>query len=159
MSRRLLWSLIPLLGGLCACAHQHYIPGTKIPDEPRNREIVQVVEKYRHAVQDMKVADLMAMAHPHYYEHSGTPIGNDDYSYKGLLKVIRTRIGQLVTMRCNLKYLRVRWQAEHIAEVEIYISANFQLKTAEGERWHRMTDYNKMVLVKERGRWQFIRGM
>ena len=45
------------------------------------------------------------------------------------------------------------------AEVEVYISASFQLKTAEGERWHRMTDYNKLVLVKDKDRWLFIRGM
>jgi len=145
-----------LVGG---CGHARYIPGTKIPDEPRNRTIVDVVERYRRALQDLKMADLMGMAHPHYYEHSGTPKGDDDYGYKGLLQVIRARVGQLVAVRYNMRYLRVNWKSDTLVEVEIYISANFQLKTGDGERWHRMTDYNKIILTKEKDRWLFLRGM
>jgi hypothetical protein len=154
--------LTPLLlvGVIAAnCAHKKVIPGTTVRDSPQNRKIIDVVENYRRAMQELRMADLMAMAHPHYYEHSGTPKGDDDYGYKGLLQVIRARVGQLVSVHFNMKYLRVSWLSSEMAEVEVYISANFQLKTSDGDRWHRMTDYNKFVLVKVRDRWLFVRGM
>jgi hypothetical protein len=144
---------------LLSCSQGKMIPGTQILDQPRNREVVEAIEKYRRAMEDIKIPDLMAMAHRHYYEHSGTPSGKDDYGYQGLLRVIRKRLGQVVALRCSIKYLRIRWPAADQAEVEIYISASFQLKSGAEESWHRMTDYNKMVLVKERSRWQFLRGM
>lgn len=147
------------LGATVGCAGNKLIPGTRIKDEPRNREVIKIVENYRRALESRKVTQLMAMAHPHYYEHSGTPTGSDDYGYKGLLKVIRKRIRQVMAVRCSLKYMRIHWPGKNQAEVEVYISASFQLKTSEGERWHRMTDYNKFVLVKDKERWLFIRGM
>lgn len=165
MTRFVPWPVFPLillllpLSASAGCASGKLIPGTRIRDVPRNREVIKVVEKYRRAVESRKVTQLMAMAHPHYYEHSGTPTGSDDYGYKGLLRVIRKRLKQTLSVRCNLKYMRIHWPAKNQAEVEVYISASFQLKTDEGERWHRMTDYNKLVLVKDKDRWLFIRGM
>jgi hypothetical protein len=159
VSRWRFLTLLLILGAFAGCAHKKYIPGTKIPDLPRNRTVIDVVERYRRSLQDLRMADLMALAHPHYYEHSGTPKGDDDYGYKGLLQVIRSRVGQLVSVRFNMKYLRVNWPSADMAEVEVYISANFQVRTPDGDRWHRMTDYNKIVLAKEKDRWLFVRGM
>ncbi len=144
---------------LVGCAHMKMIPGTHIPDEPRNREIIKRVEEYRRAMEETNVSKLMGMAHPHYFEHSGTPVGADDYGYKGLLKVLRKRLKQVVALRCSLKYLRIHWDNDKQVELEVYISASFQLRTSEGQRWHRMTDYNKMVLVQQKGRWLFLSGM
>jgi hypothetical protein len=135
------------------------IPGTQIPDIQRNREVIQTVEVYRKAMEAKDLGKLMALAHPHYYEHSGTPVGSDDYGYKGLLRVLRKRMPQLVTVRCDLKYIRIHWPNDRQAELEVYISASFQLRTAEGERWYRMTDYNEMVLVRQKDRWLFLKGM
>lgn len=158
-SNALLPALLGALTLLGGCAKPKLIRGTQIPDTKRNREVLQVIERYRRAMESVNISALMTLAHPHYYEHSGTPTGGDDYGYKGLLRVIRKRMAQVVAIRCSLKYMRIHWPADTQAEVELYISASFQLKTAEGERWYRKTDYNKMVLVHERGRWQFLRGL
>jgi hypothetical protein len=145
--------------GVSGCAKPKMIRGTQIPDLPKNHEVIKVVEEYRRAMESLSVTKLMGLAHPHYYEHSGTPLGEDDYGYKGLLRVLKKRLRQVKALRCNLKYLRIWWPHEKQAEVEVYISASFQLRTAEGERWYRMTDYNKLVLVQHKGRWMFLRGM
>ena len=34
-------------------------------------------------------AALLALAHPNYYEDSGTPKGDDDYGYEGLKEVLQ----------------------------------------------------------------------
>lgn len=157
--RTLLGLQVLLLGAVTSCVTPKMIPGTHIPDVDKNRQIIKAVESYRQAMERKDLAKLMTMAHPQYYEHSGTPVGSDDYGYKGLLRVLRRRMPQLVAVRCNLKYVRIRWPSERQAELEVYISASFQLRTAEGERWYRMTDYNQMVLVRQNDRWLFLRGM
>ena len=155
-------TLIVAMGlvAVAGCAHVKYIPGTKIPDTKRNRAIIAVVEKYRHAMIRKDAATLMAMAHPNYYEHSGTPKGEDDYGYKGLLRVIKKRLAQLETVRYELKYRKIHWLSPTKVEVEVYVDASFQLRLPSGEsRWSRFADYNKFVLAKYKGRWLFLRGM
>lgn len=153
-----LWMLTATWLG-AGCAKPAMIRGTQIPDLAKNREIIRTVEDYRRAMEAIAIPKLMGMAHPHYFEHSGTPLGSDDYGYKGLLKVLRKRLKQVVALRCSLKYLRIHWTHAKQAELEVYVSASFQLRTSEGERWYRMTDYNKMTLVNVKDRWLFLRGM
>ncbi len=147
-----------LLAG--ACSQVKLIPGTKIPDTRKNRAVIEVVERYRRAMINKDAGTLMALAHPAYFEHSGTPKGEDDYGYKGLLLVIRKRLAQLETVRYRIKYRKIHWVSPKQVELEIYVDASFQLKTPEGgSKWSRYTDYNKVVLAKHKGRWLFLRGM
>jgi hypothetical protein len=144
----------------CNCAEVKTIPGTGIPDTKKNREIIKVLEKYRQAMMQRDTGTLMAMAHPHYYEHSGTPKGGDDYGHKGLLQVLKKRMAQLQAVRYNIKYRKIHWVNPKQVEVEIYIDASFQIEAPKGEnKWHRKTDYNKLVLAKNDGRWMILRGM
>jgi hypothetical protein len=159
---RLLLASIVMAGAvsLLACATVETIPGTGIPDNKKNREIIEVLEKYRQAMVQRDAGALMAMAHPHYYEHSGTPKGDDDYGYKGLMQVIKKRMAQLQAVRYNIKYSKIHWVNPEQVEVELYIDASFQIKTPTGEdKWSRYTGHNKVVLTKHQGRWLFLRGM
>lgn len=142
-----------------ACVKAALIPGTQIPDEPQNRKVIESIESYRRAMEERDHSKLMGMVHKEYYEHSGTPTGADDYGYKGVLKVLAQRLKQVVALRYSMKYLRIHWPEKGQAEVEVYISASYQLKAEEGEQWHRMADYNKFVLLQEKDRWLFVRGM
>ena len=145
---------------LAGCAHTKMIPGTRIPDNKENRSIIKIVEKYRRAMIKRDMGTLMAMAHPHYYEHLGTHKGEDDYGYKGLLGVIRKRMQQVQAMRYNIKYRRMKWVSKKEVVVEIYIDAYFQMATAPKDvKWSHYADYNKVVLVKHKGRWYFLGGM
>ena len=142
------------------CAKPKLIPGTRILDNQKNRSIIKILEKYRYAMIKRDMGTLMAMAHPHYYEHGGTHLGKDDYGYKGLLGVIRKRITQVQTVRYSIKYRRLRWLSKTQVSVEIYIDASFQMKMSDKEsKWTRYSDYNKIVLTRHKGRWLFLRGM
>ena len=157
MKRLAVSAALVLLGG---CAHVKYIPGTRIPDNKKNRAVIAVVEQYRRAMIRKDAATLMAMAHPDYYESSGTPKGADDYGYKGLLVVIKKRMAQLETVRYQLKYRKIHWVSPKQVEVEVYVDASFQLRLPNGEsRWSRFADYNKIVLAKYKDRWLILRGM
>ena len=55
-------ALLALVGGLGACATLRNIPGTLVADTKQNREIIDVCERYRHALEDRDSGQLLAMA-------------------------------------------------------------------------------------------------
>ena len=153
MSRILLFlALLP------ACAMINVIPGTKVPDTKPNREILDVCEKYRHALEDRDSATLLTLAHPNYYEDSGTPKGDDDYGYEGLKEVLAKRLAALKTVRYNIEYRKVAIEGHH-ASVDIRYDASFQLATEMGDRWERKQNDKRLELENDGKRWLIIAGM
>lgn len=144
-----------LMGG---CATINVIPGTKVPDTKANREILEVCERYRHAMEDRDAATLLSLAHPDYYEDSGTPSGADDYGYEGLKEVLSKRLSQLRSLRYNIEYRRVNIQGRH-AQVDIRYDASYQLATEMGDKWERKQNDKRIELEKDGMRWLIIAGM
>ena len=140
------------------CATISVIPGTKVPDTKPNRELLEVCERYRHAMEDRDVATLLALAHPNYYEDSGTPSGNDDYGYDGLKDVLQKRLAAVKTLRYNIEYRRVQIEGHH-AQVDIRYDASFQLATEMGDRWERKQNDKRLELENDGKRWLIIAGM
>jgi hypothetical protein len=143
---------------LAGCAIVNLIPGTKVPDTHGNREILDICEKYRHALEDRDAATLLTLAHPNYYEDSGTPKGDDDYGYDGLRDVLSKRLAALKTVRYNIEYRKVDIAGHH-ASVDIRYDASFQLATEMGDRWERKQNDKRLELENDGKRWLFIAGM
>lgn len=154
-----LWvALVGLLVTLGACATLNVIPGTKVADTKVNREILDVCEKYRHAMEERDAATLLSLAHPSYYEDSGTPNANDDYGYEGLKEVLSKRLAALKTMRYNIEYRRVSIEGHH-ALVDIRYDASFQIATEMGDRWERKQNDKRLELENDGKRWLITAGM
>jgi hypothetical protein len=153
---RLVLLAVCLLAG--ACGTLATIPGTKVPDNRINRELIKVCEEYRHALEDRDAATLLSLAHPSYYEDSGTPKGDDDYGYEGLKEVLARRLGALRTLRYNIEYRRIE-VAGHRAHVDIRYDASFQLATDMGDRWERKQNDKRIELENDGRRWLIIAGM
>jgi hypothetical protein len=147
-----------LVLALAGCATINVIPGTKVPDTKSNRELLEVVERYRHAMEDRDATTLLSLAHPNYYEDSGTPGGSDDYGYDGLKDVLSKRLSALRTLRYNIEYRRVHIEGHH-AEVDIRYDASFQLATEMGDRWERKQNDKRIELENDGKRWLIIAGM
>jgi hypothetical protein len=147
-----------LVLALAGCATINTIPGTKVPDTKANRELLDVLERYRHAMEDRDAATLLSLAHPNYYEDSGTPLANDDYGYDGLKDVLARRLGALRTLRYNIEYRRVNIVGHH-AQVDIRYDASFQLATEMGDRWERKQNDKRIELENDGRRWLIIAGM
>jgi hypothetical protein len=147
-----------LVLALAGCATVNLIPGTKVPDNRANRELLDVLERYRHAMEDRDATTLLALAHPNYYEDSGTPLANDDYGYEGLRDVLARRLSALRTLRYNIEYRRVSITGHH-AQVDIRYDASFQLATEMGDRWERKQNDKRIELENDGRRWLIIAGM
>jgi hypothetical protein len=140
------------------CATVNVIPGTKVADTKANREILDVCERYRHAMEERDPVTLLSLAHPNYYEDSGTPKGEDDYGYEGLKDVLSKRLGALRTLRYNIEYRKVSIEGHH-ALVDIRYDASFQIATEMGDRWERKQNDKRIELENDGKRWLIIAGM
>ena len=151
-------AVVTLLLAVGGCATVNLIPGTKVSDSKVNREILDVCERYRHALEDRDATTLLSLAHPNYYEDSGTPKGDDDYGYDGLKDVLSRRLSALRTLRYNIEYRRINVEGHH-AQVDIRYDASFQLATEMGDRWERKQNDKRLELENDGKRWLIIAGM
>jgi hypothetical protein len=143
---------------ISGCATVAVIPGTTVRDTRQNREILEIVERYRRAMEERDAATLLALAHPQYYEDSGTPKGDDDYGYQGLRDILAKRLGQLRTLRYNIEYRKIDVEGSR-AKVDIRYDASFQLATEMGDRWERKQNDKRLELENDGRRWLIISGM
>jgi hypothetical protein len=140
------------------CATYRTIPGTMVTDTKPNREIIDVCERYRHALEDRDSGTLLAMASPQYYEDSGTPKADDDYGYEGLKDVLARRLASVRAIRYNIEYRKVDISGSR-AQVDIRYDASFQLATEMGDRWERKQNDKRLELENDGRRWLILSGM
>ncbi|MBL8632504.1 MAG: hypothetical protein JNM40_04720 [Myxococcales bacterium] len=139
------------------CATAPTIPGTKIADTPLHRVLLQRVEEYRLAMEQREAGKLLTLAHPNYYEDSGTPTAQDDYAFAGLKRVLESRLSSVRWMRYLIRYRDVKVSGDH-ASVDIRYDLSFQLMTELGEKWERRQNDKRLELIKDGDRWLFISG-
>ncbi|MFY0541875.1 hypothetical protein [Nannocystis pusilla] len=117
---------------VAGCKNTAIIPGTEIPDTPDNREILQVIERFRTSFVRQDPAGILATAHPTYYDESGTDDPSDDIVYEELGPILRRRIAQLESVRFTIEYLDVYMRRDR-ATVNVWIDATFRLKPILGD--------------------------
>lgn len=136
------------------------INGSDIEDNPANREIYEMVETYRVAMEKRDVDTLAAMLSSSYFENaSTTATGTDDYGYEALQDTV------LPLLRDHIKALQLRIRLTRI-EVEgdrAYADYEFWMKFlyADGgqEGWRVKNDFNRLEFVREGDAWKIAGGL
>lgn len=151
---------LPLLGAFAAgCAgSKTYIANTSVVDTEDNRAILEVVEKYRLAVEARDATALMLMASKSYWEDGGTPTGADDYGYDGLKEVLAGRFQRADDIRYSMKYLKIVRKGDR-ATVNVVIDASYTIAGPAGEQRMDKRDQNQLELEWDGERWLFLSGM
>ncbi len=161
--------LLPALALAASCATgSSNIRGTKIADTAANREIIELVERYRRAIESQDLAALLRMASPRYWEDGGTVKADDDYGYAGLREVLAARLARVKDIRYSLKYHRIEHRGR-TANVYVWIDGSYTVTSGHGEERMDQKDPGLIVLERvESGqapqggdamRWQFVSGM
>lgn len=155
---------IALIG--CGGPKRSYVAGTKVPFSTPNKTVLDTCEQYRLAVERGDSEALMLMAHPQYWEDSGTPSGSDDYGYDGLRNVLQVRLLKASDIRYSLRYVAVHQQCRGDlksgcrAAVDVLIDASYTVTNAYGKPSRPdKRDQNQLVLEWDGRRWQFLSGM
>jgi hypothetical protein len=152
-----------LLGGAFGCGHGSVIPGTNIPATDANREIIDTVEEYRQKLVEKNVDGLLLLASDKYFEDGGTPQANDDYGYSGLAGILSSRLQRVESIRYEIQYKSIKIDNDGRAEVEAFLNGAFELQGEVGERYRRISDFHRFMLVRAPNggtfKWKFVSGM
>jgi hypothetical protein len=167
--------LVAILAAPGCGGGQDRIGGTRIPDNSTNRNILDVLETYRQAVERKDHEQLILLASRKYWEDSGTPSGSDDYGITGLADVLKGRFQKADEIRYSMRYVTIRRAcpgggsdvvAGCRAHVEVLIDASYTIADARGApRRPDKRDQNELVLewTCEQGgagcKWLFVSGM
>src|SRR5215831_1026076 len=81
-----------------ACAHRQ-IPGTSIDDTPDTRAILNVMERYRKAVEAKDARAIVSLADRTFKDDGGTTNPDDDLEYETLEKKLTARFSKLDNIR------------------------------------------------------------
>lgn len=139
------------------CGHKT-IPNTHVEDTRANREVLEFVEKYRHAVQKRDSAKLLSLASKDYFDDMGTPGGDDDIDYEGLVAgLIRVR-EEVLAARYQISYRAITRTHDRVL-VDILYTGWFRIETADGPRWRRRLEPHRIVLAHQDGDYKIMSGM
>jgi hypothetical protein len=148
---------------LLASCSTRYIGNTKVEDTSENREILQVVEQYRRAVEDRDVQRVLDLTSDRYMEDPGTPGDpSDDYDKAGLRKRLETSFSKVEEQRLRIDARKItRFEGEKLPTVGVEYRFDFRYKMAlpgNGE-WREAMDLNRVVLVQEEDGWKILSGL
>lgn len=151
------WLTMLALLTTVACAHAK-IPSTEIDDTPANREILNLVEEYAHAIEQRDAEAVLAMVSKRYYEDNGNTDRSDDYDYEGLKSNLRKDFDRTHAMQIEVRVDDIKVE-EDTAYAEIYYTYRAQNEYPSGLQWDTGNDRTRLEFRKEDGRWMIIAGL
>ncbi|WP_257458684.1 nuclear transport factor 2 family protein [Archangium lipolyticum] len=154
MNARLLPACALLL--LVACAPRN-IPGTQIPDTNDTRAILDVMERYRSAIEARDAKAIQQLVSPSFRDNGGTDDPQDDLTYANLPQALPALFSQLESARVDLDIRSVNVRSDGAATVIYYWNVSWR---APGliEKSQRDSELEQMVFQKEDGQWRIVSG-
>jgi hypothetical protein len=141
-----------------SCSKQKFIRGTRILATEKNKEIIKIIEKYRNAMRTKDSKVLIKMAHKEYYQPK-TDAESIPYGYKGLIKRLKIKFKNVVSVRFDIQYRKIHWKSSEEVSLEIYIDASYQVKVKGVNQYQRKSDYHKLTLKLHEDKWLFTAGI
>lgn len=139
------------------CTKQ-YIPNTEIEDVAFNREVIDVIERYRHGVEDRNIGLILSLASPRYYDNAGTREAEDDLDVKGLEAVLKERFDWIKSIRYEVRY-RDLYEMDGVVYVEVVYTMSYEYELNGETKWGNKTADNRFKLEPVDGGYLFLSGM
>ncbi len=134
------------------------IPNTDVPDTAENRQVVDFVEEYRHAVEERSPAAILRLVSERYYDDNGTPSTDDDMDYEALRDHFGRWGSDVVDVRYEMRYRHVTFAPDRIF-VDFTYTGSFKVRDVDGERWSRRLADNRIEIVREEDEFRIISGL
>jgi ketosteroid isomerase-like protein len=153
--RSLLACSVLLLASACASRR---IPGTEIPDTKDTRAIINVMERYRSALEARDAKAIQALVSKDFREDGGTDSLEDDLTAENLGQHLTHLFERMEAPRVELNIRRVEVRENDLATAIYYWNANWRLPGLNA-RPQNDSELEQMVLRKEDGQWKILSGI
>jgi hypothetical protein len=146
-----------LLLFLAACSHST-IPGTQIRDEPKTREVLDVLGQYKAALEARDSSAILGLAAPTYYDPGDPNRGLAPTDYKTLPGKLQHDFDKVAGVKLEITLKDVQVKGEQ-ARIDYFQVLRYAVNTPAGERWKSESDDARMKLVKVGPDWKIASGL
>jgi len=144
---------------LLAGCSKPYIPNTDVEDTSENREVILFCEKYRHALEDKNVAELLKAMSPGYFEDGGNTKNEDDADYDKIREFLTGDFLKTSGIRYEIRYRRVTFTPKQHIYVDYTYAAAWKVPGVKGDEWHHTVADNRLDLVRDGESFKIVAGM
>jgi len=135
------------------------IPGTEVPDTSDNREIFEVLIKYKTALEARDKDGLLALVSKKYFEDNGTPDQSDDYGYEELAsKIMPEALAAAKEMYADFQVHEVVVEGDK-AHADLRYDSRAKVELPSGSLWDSHREFNRVEFQRENGRWMIVSGL
>lgn len=145
---------------LAACSPK-YLPNTEVVDTDENRVIVELVERYRQAIEERDVRALREMVSRNYFSNAGTTADpEDDYGYDQVEQLILPMLKQNIKkVQYGVFIKRVRFESPSRAVAEFEHSFRYLYVVDGRDTWQAKVDFARLQFGLEDGVWRITGGL
>lgn len=152
------WWIALSISLAAGCAHST-IKGTTVRDTEENREVFQVIEELRSALEARDAGRVLALVSPTYFEDLGTVDAADDYGYQELRDEV------LPGAFAATREMHVAVEVHDIvvedgrAYADVRYASRAHIELPSGAFWDSHKEFNRIELQREDGQWRVISGL
>jgi hypothetical protein len=139
-----------------ACTPRN-IPGTQIPDTEDARAILNVMERFRAALEAKDAKALQGLVSKSFRDNSGTEDPEDDLTYDNLPQALPALFARIEAPKVDMDIRQVEVKKNGVATVIYYWNATWRAP-ALLDKPQRDSELEQMVLQKEDGTWRIVTG-
>ena len=136
-----------------------YIPNTDVEDTGDNKKIVLFCERYRHALEDKNVAEVLKLMSPGYFEDGGNTKNEDDADYEKVREFLTGDFLKTTGIRYEIRYRRVSFGNNNHIWVDYTYAAAWKLPGVKGDEWHHKVADNRLDLIPDGDSYKIVGGM
>jgi hypothetical protein len=134
-----------------------YIPNTDVEDTGENKAVIMFCERYRHAVEDKNVAELLKLASPGYFQ--GSVKNENIYDYNGLRQYLVDTFPRTTGIRYEIRYRRVTYTDTNHIFVDFTYAAAYRVPGVKGDEWHHKVADDRLDIVRDKDDYKIVSGM
>ncbi|MBI3179742.1 MAG: hypothetical protein HYZ27_08770 [Deltaproteobacteria bacterium] len=147
-----------VLATTLACAHS-YIPGTRVRDTSENREVVDLLEKVRTAMEARNAEQILALVSSRYFEDNGTIDPEDDFGFEELrAKFLPESLAAAQEVHLSFEIHAVEIEGDR-AHADIRYNSRARFKLPAGSLWDSHREFNRVEFAREDGSWRIVSGL
>ncbi len=136
------------------------IPGTEIDDTDDTRAILDVMEKYRTAVEQKDAQTIVNLAHETFRDDGGSANPEDDLNYQDLYSKLPARMRKLDDVRLEMNVRKVEFTEDHgNARATYTYTTTFKLPGLT-PKTQSETEIKQMILKRvDKKTWKIVSGV
>jgi hypothetical protein len=142
---------------LVACAHAT-IPGTNVPDEPENRAVLEVLARYKLAMEARDPNGLLTLAAPDYFDRGDSSRPSEPRDLEGLRRTLPRDFTGVRTLKLDIDIRGLAIQGDR-AQVDYFGVMRYAVAVPNGEKWFSESDDQRMKFVRIGNEWKISSGM